>query len=277
MSPRMHRTIVALLLGSLAQLARAHDFWLQPAEFRIADAMPVPFTLQVGHGASRQRSQIPLRRIERLDAIAADGSTQDLRARLRLGGERDDGDFALDESGAHVLVLETDDKAESHLPAIRFNDYLRAEGLTPALQERARTKRMDADGAENYRRVAKAIVEVGARADASDDAITRPLGLPLEIVPERNPYATPHAARLPVRVLYEHRPLAGALVKLTDLGNDAEPVEMHVTDMQGRADFALPQAGEWLLNVVWTKPRPAGENTDFETVFSSLAFGFPNR
>ena len=36
MSPRMHRTIVALLLGSLAQLARAHDFWLQPAEFRIA-------------------------------------------------------------------------------------------------------------------------------------------------------------------------------------------------------------------------------------------------
>jgi len=34
------------------------------------------------------------------------------------------------------VVLETDDRAQSHLPAIRFNDYLRAEGLTAALEQR---------------------------------------------------------------------------------------------------------------------------------------------
>jgi hypothetical protein len=217
-----------------------------------------------------------MRRIERLDAIVPDGTMHDLRAQLRLGGDHDDGDIAFEANGAYVLVLQTDGKAESHLPAIRFNDYLRAEGLTPALALRERTARMDADGAESYRRVAKAIVQTGTPDDVADATITKPIGLPLEIVPERNPYATARARMLPVRVLYERHPLAGALIKLTDLGHDAEPFESHVTNADGHAEFTLPDEGAWLLNVVWTKPKPAGENTDFETVFSSLSFGFPD-
>jgi uncharacterized GH25 family protein len=270
-----HRTLAASLLACTAQLAPAHDFWLQPQDFRPEAPATIPFTLQVGHGPYRQRSPIPMRRIERLDVVAPDGTTHDMRARLRVGGNHDDGDIALRQNGAYMLVLQTDDKAESHLPAIRFNDYLRAEGLTQALALRERTQRMDADGAENYRRVAKAIVLIGAPGDRADATITKPIGLPLEIVPERNPYATPRASTLPVRVLYERHPLASALIKLTDLGHDAEPFESHVTDAEGRAEFSMPETGAWLLNVIWTKPKPAGENTDFETVFSSLSFGFP--
>ena len=269
---RYFRFVCALgLLFAFAPLAHAHDFWLQPQDFRIDANAPLPFTLQVGHGPLRQRSPIPMRRIERLDAIAPDGSIRDMRSRLRLGGERDDGDAAFASDGAYLLVLQTDDRAESHLPAIRFNDYLRVEGLTPALAVRESSHRMDADGSENYRRIAKTIVQVGsAQADAE---ITKALGLPLEIVPERNPCAMPRAETLPVRVDYERHPLGGALVKLTDLSNDAEPFEMHVTDAEGRAQFTLPEKGAWLLNVIWTKPKPAGGNTEFETVFSSLSFG----
>jgi uncharacterized GH25 family protein len=259
------------VLCAFAPLAHAHDFWLQPHDFRVDANTPLAFTLRVGHGPLRQRSPIPMRRVERLDAIAPDGSVRDMRSRLRLGGDRDDGDVAFASDGSYLLVLQTDDRAESHLPAIRFNDYLRVEGLTPALELRASTHRTDADGSENYRRIAKAIVEVGgAQADAQ---ITKALGLSLEIVPERNPCAMPRAATLPVRVDYERHPLAGALVKLTDLGNDAEPFEARVTDAEGRAEFTLPGNGAWLLNVIWTKPKPAGSDTEFDTVFSSLSFG----
>ena len=86
----------------------------------------------------------------------------------------------------------------------------------------------------------------------------------------------PRSATLPVRVIYAGRPLAGALVKLTDLKNDASPFEMHVTDHDGRASFTMPSSGTWLLNVIWTKALPRSEETDFETVFSSLSFGFPS-
>jgi hypothetical protein len=233
-------------------------------------------TLQVGHGPFRQRSPIPARRITRFQAIAPKGAVVDLHAQLRLGLAGEDGDFRLKSPGAYVLVLQTDDRAQTHLSSIRFNDYLRVEGLTPALAQRARLHRMDTDGSERYSRCAKSIVQVGPVAAGSQGQIGQPVGLPLEIVPEANPYGLPQAATLPVRVLYAGRPLGGALVKLTDLKHDTAPFEAHLTDHDGRATFSMPHSGTWLLNVIWTKALPPEEETDFETVFSSLSFGFPS-
>jgi hypothetical protein len=236
----------------------------------------VAFTLQVGHGPFRQRSPIPVGRVARFDAISMDGSRIDLRDRLQLGGLADDGHIAFSKPGTYVLVMETDARAQSHLPAIRFNDYLKVEGLTPALEQRERTHRTGADGSENYSRRAKSLVQVRAQDAASYALVTEPLGLLLEIVPEKNPYALPQSATLPVRVIYEGRPLAGALIKLTNLEHDEAPFEMHLTDREGRARFAMPTQGAWLLNVIWTKVLPETRETDFETVFSSLSFGFPS-
>jgi hypothetical protein len=254
----MKRLLLALLA---AAPAAAHDFWLQPADFWPAAEVETAMTLQVGHGPYRQRSPIPPSRITRF------GAAGPADADLRLDGLR------FQRPGLYVLALETDDRAQSHLPAIRFNDYLAAEGLTPAIEARRRDGRTDRDGSEAYCRCAKAILHVGSEGEG--DSATRPVGLALEIVPERDPYARPHAAALPVRVLYHGAPLAGALVKLTDLGHDEQPVEAHRTDAEGRAAFAWPDHGAWLLNVIWTEALPPSAETDFATTFSSLSFGFP--
>jgi uncharacterized GH25 family protein len=266
---------VAVLLGLLVSPAIAHDFWLQPSDYWISPKALTALTLQVGHGPYRQRSPIPARRITRFEAIDPSGAPTDLHEQLRLGEAAEDGEFRLGTPGTYVLILQTDDRAQTHLPSIRFNDYLRAEGLTPALEQRARLHRMDADGSERYSRCAKSIVQVGPHRLDLQGAVSKPLSLPLEIVPEANPYGLPRSATLPVRVIYAGHPLAGALVKLTDLSHDASPFETHVTDRTGRASFTLPNSGTWLLNVIWTRPLPPSEETDFETIFSSLSFGFP--
>jgi uncharacterized GH25 family protein len=206
-------------------------------------------------------------------AIDSYGKATDLRERLHPGNATDDGDLKFQDPGTYLLVLTTDNHAQSHLPALRFNDYLKAEGLTPALETRQRTQRMQAEGSECYSRNAKVILQAGAPTNSK--AVTTPVGLPLEIVPEKNPYEG--AADLPVRVLYLGQPLKGALVKLTQLEHDAEPFETHLTDATGRAVFKIPHQGTWLLNVIWTKPLPDSSETDFETIFSSLSFGFPPR
>jgi hypothetical protein len=211
----------------------------------------------------------------RFAAVAPDGVETDLRGRLHLGSALADGDFALREAGAHLIVLQTDNHAQSHLPSLRFNDYLKAEGLTPALSQRIRLRQMDRDGSENYSRCAKSIVQVGSAGTGPQARVTRPVGLPLEIIPERSPYAEPQTSTLPVRILYRGQPLAGALVKLTRLEDDEAPLETHLTDRAGRATFAMPSSGTWLLNVVWTRIQPSYAETDFETLFSSLSFGFP--
>jgi uncharacterized GH25 family protein len=97
--------------------------------------------------------------------------------------------------------------------------------------------------------------------------------MPLEIIPDINPYDVPMPTTLPIHVLFAARPLAGALVKLTNLDHDSEPVEIHLTDLSGRASFVIPGHGNWLLNVIWTEPRPASAETEYETYFSSLSFG----
>jgi uncharacterized GH25 family protein len=264
-----------LLLGlCYSSSGVAHDFWVQPNEYWLRPQAVMPLTLQVGHGPFRQRSPIPLNRITRFEAIAPNGTVIDLRGSLHLAGNTEDGDFRFLNPGTYVLMLETDDRAQSHLPAIRFNDYVRSEGLTPALELRKRMHRMDADGSENYSRLAKSIVQVGTPDAGSQAQVTKPLGLPLEIVLERSPYSEPPLANLPVRVIYQGRPLVGALVKLTNLEHDAAPVEMQLTDRAGRVSFTMPHDGTWLLNVIWTTPQPPSRETDFETIFSSLSFGF---
>jgi uncharacterized GH25 family protein len=278
-SRRIERACVvlaALLPGICGICAcQAHDFWVQPNEYWLLPDAVIPMTLQVGHGPFRQRSPIPLNRVVRFAAIAPDGAPIDLRGNLHLGGNTADADLQFRAPGAYVLVLETDDRAQSHLPAIRFNDYLKVEGLTAALAQRERTHRMDADGSETYSRRAKSIVQVGLPGAGSQAQVTRPLGLPLEIVPEVSPYSQPRPANFPVRVIYEGRPLTGALLKLTNLAQDATPLETHLTDHAGRATFTMPSRGTWLLNVIWTKALPSSRETDFETVFASLSFGFP--
>jgi len=268
--------LLGLLVCSWASFIEAHDFWLQPSEYWVEPDTLDSMTLQVGHGPFRQRSPIPLRRITRFQAIAPNGMAVDVHQGLRLGQGAEDGDFRLNDPGTYVLVLQTDDGAQTHLPAIRFNDYLKVEGLTPALEQRARLQRMDADGSERYSRCAKSIVQVGQPRAGLQGQVDKPVGLPLEIVPEANPYGTKRPATFPVRVLYAGHALAGALVKLTNLANDASPFEVRLTDRDGRASFTMPNAGAWLLNVIWTKPLPRSEETDFETVFSSLSFGFPS-
>jgi len=243
----------------------AHAFWVQPNDFWLNSRGTLSLTLQVGDGMSRQLSPIPRDRITRFEAIAPSGDRQDLHS----------GAIRPARPGAYVVVLETDDRAYSHRSALRFNEYLEAEGLTPAIEHRERTHRMHVDGFERYSRAAKSIVAVGPRNRQGSEQLLQPFGLRLEIVPVSNPYATPRPGQFPVRVFYDGRPLPGALVKLMNLDQDLAVEDQQRTSVTGVATFPMPPAGSWLMSVVWTKPLSDADDADYETTFSSLTFGVP--
>jgi uncharacterized GH25 family protein len=232
--------MIARLVGLLliCSSAAAHDFWVQPDSYHAEPGISVPVTLQVGHGSSRQRSQLPLRRITRFAAVAPDGTDVDLRGNLSLGAATEDGEVQFHAPGTYVVVLETDNHART------------------------------LDGSESYSRHSKALLQVGATESTQ---ATHALGMTLEIVPDVNPYSA--GDTLPVHVLFDGKPAVGVLVELTNLEHDAAPVEAHRTDEQGHSTFTISAGGKWLLNVVWKKPQPTGQETEFETYFSSLSFG----
>jgi uncharacterized GH25 family protein len=262
---KVRAALVFLIALCFGRDGDAHAFWVQPGDFWLNPRAALSWTLQVGDALSRQPSPLPPDRITRFEAIGPTGAVQDLRA----------GATRLVQPGAYVVVLETDNRAYSHQSAMRFNDYLEAEGLTPALEYRARTHRMHVDGFERYSRAAKSIVAVGPRNRQETAIVTRPLGLRLEIVPAISPYATPRPEQFPVRVLYGGKPLAGALVKLMSLDQELTVTDQQRTNLAGNASFAMPPGGSWLINVIWTTPLTSASDADYETTFSSLTFAVP--
>jgi uncharacterized GH25 family protein len=264
------RALLLLIGFGIACEGHAHEFWVQPGEFQIAPGAVLSLALQVGDGGMRQRSPIPLHRITRFEAIGPNGDAIDMRTSLAATAKRD---VLLDVPGTYVLALATDNRAYSRQSAERFNAYLETEGLTPALEYRARTHQMHVDGFERYSRAAKSIVLVGASSVQSQPHVTQPLGLPLEIVPVVNPYGEPRPTSFPVRVLYDGQVLPGALVKLSNLEQGLAPVDARRSDKFGLVTFTMPQTGSWLVSVVWTKRLENSSEADFETVFASLTFG----
>ena len=252
----------------------AHDFWLQPVRFWTSPGTPVPMTFLVGHGIARQRSSVAKDRFNVFRAVGPQGVV-DHKAELTLG-QAADVSPGFTQPGTYVVAFSTSNVA-SDLPALRFNDYATAEGLTLVLQQRAASNTSSNSGRELYSRRGKSLIQVGPMGRAPVPYVTAPIGLGLEIVPLINPYALGNSRTMPVRVLYQGRPLAGAMVKLNNLAADAEPVEKHLTDGKGHATFTARHSGDWQLNVVWSQPMPRNPQAEFLTTFSSLSFGFSGR
>jgi hypothetical protein len=267
----MRRFVGAAIGLTLAGSASAHDFWLQPQSWQATPGTPLPFVVEVGHGQFRQQWGADGGHLLALKDLA-NGGAVDVRPLFKPGGEVPHLTRTFRREGLHIISL-VSTNAASDLPSIRFNDYIKAEGLTPAIDTRTRSGTLNSNGRELYSRRAKALIQVG-RPSKSDDALaTRPIGLTLEIVPLRNPYSLGANHVLPIQIFYEGRPLPGALVKLTSLEFDAKPLRMVRSDASGRASFEIPPVGSWLVNVIWTKPI-ASRDADFLTTFSSLTFGY---
>jgi uncharacterized GH25 family protein len=262
--------VVGLSLLFVAAPVVAHDFWIQPERFQVRPNAPVPVTFQIGHGDARERYANNDRIMLLGDFF--NGRRRDRRSELRSTGPADlVTRFA--EPGLHVLGLQTS-YAFSALPAGRFNDYAKEEGLVTIIAARQREEKMTRPGRERYSRRAKALILVGTPNGRNQLLATRPIGLKLEIVPDRNPYALGPSRQLPLHVLYNGRRLPNATVKLTSLEADERPVATAVTDTSGRASFRVPAKGSWLVNVVWAEPVKGDPKVDFETTFSSLTFGY---
>jgi uncharacterized GH25 family protein len=271
----MRKLPVVFIALAAAAAAPAHDLWMQPAEFWVPVGASVPMTILIGHGQDRENWGVRSDRIILLRSMGPDGRVTNLMQLIPPNAAVPTLPVRFVQPGTHVVAMQSN-HAKSELPGARFDEFLKEEGLTPAIAHRQRTGANQKPGREVYSRRTKTLVQVGKLDPKGGSPATKRLGLNLEIVPERDPYRLAAGQDLPVRVFFEGRPLQGALVKLTNLDADAKPVATKVTDGAGRARFDVPRKGKWLLNVVWIKQVAGVPDADYQTTFSSLTFGYPN-
>jgi uncharacterized GH25 family protein len=245
----------------------AHDMWIEPATFSPELGQVVSVRLRVGQDLLGD----PLR----LDSALVNQFVVKDAAGLRPVVRRDGGDPAglvrVASPGLVVIGYHSNPSA-IEMPAEKFNQYLKEEGLDAVTAARASKHESGAAAHEIFSRCAKSLVFSGSSADEQGD---RPLGFTLELVAEGNPYSVRPNQDLPVRLTYENRPLAGALVVAMNRLNPAEKLSAR-TDKDGRVRFKLRPGGMWLIKAVHMVPAPAASHADWASYWASLTFELRN-
>ncbi|MFN0102872.1 MAG: DUF4198 domain-containing protein [Bryobacteraceae bacterium] len=245
-----------------------HDMWIEPTSFRPEAGQLIGVKLRVGQellGDAIPRNARAIR-----EFVVADASGR----QTVMGREGSDPAGFLRVANAGVAVIGYSSHASSmELPADQFNAYLKEEGLEAVMAERARRKQGGAKARELFSRCAKSLLATGATAPGQGD---RALGFPLELVAERNPYGLGPGEALPVRLTYENRPLAGALVVALNRLQPGVKVTAR-TDREGRVRLRLPGDGMWMVKAVHMIPAPAGAEAEWASYWASLTFAMGSK
>jgi uncharacterized GH25 family protein len=271
LSASMLRRLGVLVVAAIA-LSRAplfaHDMWIVPTTFSPEPGQIVGVRLRVGHILLND----PL---PRDPALVNQFVVEDAAGRKPVYG-RDGADPAgllrVATPGLLVIGYRSNPSA-IELAAEKFNQYLQEEGLDAVAELRARRNETGASARELFSRCAKSLVLSGSPSEAQGDRL---LGFTLELVAERNPYAMRAGEDLPVRLMYENRPLAGALVVAMNRLNPSEKLAAR-TDNAGRVRFQLRPGGMWLVKAVHMVPAPAGSQAEWESFWASLTFELRTR
>lgn len=261
----MRRTgpIVFALLGLLAGSAlQAHDFWIEPSGFRPEPGSRVAVRLRVGERLQGEPVPRMPGRIERFAAVGPGGEMEI----VGMPGADPAGWASPTSPGLHWIVYDSN-HARAELDDPEFDAYLGEEGLEAVRGQRAGKPGMVK---EIYSRCAKSLLAVGEGHEAMP-GFDRVLGLELELVPEKSPYALKPGETLPVRLLYRGKPLAGALIVAISKASPDAKVAVR-SDASGRAGLRLDHPGLWLVKAVHMIPAPAGSAADWESFWASLTF-----
>ncbi|MBD2755476.1 DUF4198 domain-containing protein [Spirosoma validum] len=260
--------LVGLLITVCAGLAFGHEFWLQPSRFFASVGEKINLQVLVGEGFVGERSEGKKNRISQYRHHTARGMT-DLTPTITADTY---GDVAvsLTPPGTHLFSFANTPKFLA-MKADSFLLYLEEDGLDNVIAARKQQGETDKPSRELYERCVKTLVQVGT--PITDNTFVKNTGMTLEIIPTQNPYNQHPGQIAEFRILFEDKPLSGALVRYwnRDAANRLNE-EKHHSNVQGLIQFRL-RAGSNMVSLVHMIPEKDTNAADWHSYWGSLTFG----
>lgn len=242
--------------------AAAHYTYIMPDAFRVTAGDVVIVGFHSGDGFPESSSIL-----KRLQAptVTTEGTS------AALEGVREDGKRLVATvrvpSASHVILTAVNASAVEQMKGPSFEKYLAEEGLEDVIKARAARGESEATGRERYTMYAKAILSTGEPGSGFGVVA----GLPIEIVPEKDPYRLRAGESLPVRVLLKGKPAAS--LRLMASAEGAAPQVIGITDGQGKLDVPVSR-GKWRLHTI-AMERVSEEAIEWESFWGTLTFEVP--
>lgn len=175
-------------------------------------------------------------------------------------------EFQTGTPGTYLVAASTKPR-EIDLKAAEFNDYLDHDGVPDTLAERRRDHELNKDVRERYSKHVRAIFQVG---DQLTDDYKTPLGYPVEIIPQQNPYALQPGKMLTILCLREGEPLVNQFVMAGWESAGKLQTMTTRTDNKGLAQLKL-KSGKWYVKLI-QMTRLADAKLNYESKWASLTF-----
>ena len=253
--------VVASCMGSPAA---AHDTWLQPRRTAVLPGTIAQLDLTSSDKFAVFDNAIKPDRIETARA-RLNGKTFDIR---RGAPEKKSLELrvALPDPGVATLSLSLAPQS-IEMNRKQVQHYLDEIDAPPLLTQAWFAGKGAKPWREIYSKHAKTFVRVGR--PKGDRSWSEPVGMALEIVPEKDPTTLRAGDEFPVRVFKNGTPLIDFSLGIMREGRTNRAFKK--TDAAGRAVFKLARAGKWLLR--GTELRSSNKpGTDWESDFTTLLF-----
>lgn len=162
---------------------------------------------------------------------------------------------------AHPITLE----------AKKFGGYISKENAQEFVKPHFILETATAPQRESYTKFAKVLLEnENARTDDVSNLVA---GHRLEIVPQIAPSKVGNSRKLPVKVLFEGKPIAGLRVSSGCEELNGGKYSAHTrTDENGLAEVEIQNAGHWFVRTHFIRPHLDKENFDWESFWASVTF-----
>jgi uncharacterized GH25 family protein len=148
-----------------------------------------------------------------------------------------------------------------------LKEYLDEIGAPEVIRQQWANAKTPRRWRELYTKHSKTFVRAGEAQ--SDHSWAEPVGMRLEIVPEKDPTTLRVGDELAVQVLKNGTPLGGFSLGIVS-ARDAKG-KIQKTDAKGRATFRLDRGGRWLVRVTELR-KSSRSGLDWESDFTTLTF-----
>ena len=260
--------ITAALILFAAAVASAHDMFVKPARFFVAENVEV--LVRVLNGTfSKSENSIARPRVRDVSVIGPAGRQQIDTAQWSAEGDTSTFRVRTGAPGTYVIGASTRPSVIA-LEAKDFNLYLREDGIPDVLEARRKAGELDRPARERYWKHVKALIQVGS--ERSDHFATE-LGYPAELVPLNNPYTLTSGRTLQVRTLVDGQVAANQYVLYGGrTPNGGRIAQRSVrSDSTGVARIALRSRGTWYIKFISMAPAQ-GDTVDYESKWATLTF-----
>jgi len=266
---RLWRGLVSLsVLFTLYIILSSHEFWLEPNKFFYKRGEVINVRFRVGEQFEGENWKGNRARVEKMHFYF--GGVKDSCNNNLSDQEGDSLQIMLMDEGTAMLTMTTNNNF-IELEGDKFNDYLKEDGLTEALEYRMRVGDSAKAGKEYYQRSTKTIIQVGTNRDKTYKQLT---DLPIDIIPDDHPYHLAKDDKFKVRLLFKRTPMANQVVKVWHRQNNKTSIQTHTTDENGEVKFFITPSGKWMVSTVKMVRLENDPKAEWQSYWGSLTWGY---